>query len=75
MEGWQTFPWEFLELPHFFKNAIQENINYCKFGYLNRMELQRYKIFMKLLYPQLHQDISGDISGCTLTHSTVLSPI
>ena len=29
---------------------------------------------MKLSYPERHQDISGDISGCTLIHSTVLSP-
>ena len=43
------------------KNAIKENIIYCKFPYLNEMELQIENIFMKWSYPKWHQDISGDI--------------
>ena len=73
LQGWQTFLWEIMDLAHL-KNPIQDNINYCIFAYLNKMELQRYKMFIKWSYSQWHQDISGDISGCMLFHSTVLSP-
>ena len=50
----------------------EHNINYFQFGYLNKMELQRLKIFMQ--WSQWHKDISGHISRCMVLHSTVLSP-
>ena len=39
------------------KSPIQENINYCIFTYFNKMELKKYKTFIKWSYPEWQQDI------------------
>ena len=53
LEGWQTFLREILDVPHLFKNGIQENINYCIFPYLNKKELAKIENIYEVIIPKM----------------------